>query len=64
MEIFIVEGLVVRPSAEILTISPFKDIWDNDKSRNKGEAIKQFQYIKKNKQLLMKYLVENIFQMI
>lgn len=45
MEIFKIEGRIVQPTIEILLISPFKEIWENDKSKNKDEALKDFAYI-------------------
>ena len=33
MEIFEISGNVVRPTASILTVSPFKEIWERDKSK-------------------------------
>lgn len=43
--LFKVENNTVYPNDEILLISPFKDIWDRDKNKNKDVAIKEFAYI-------------------
>lgn len=45
MEIFYIEGDRVRPTTHILLISPFKEIWERDKSPKKSQAIKEFTYI-------------------
>lgn len=45
VEIFEVDNSIVRPVKEILLISPFKDIWERDKSKHKVTAIKEFSYI-------------------
>lgn len=45
MEIFEVNGNVVRPTANILTISPFKEIWKRDKSKTKNIAMQEFAFI-------------------
>ena len=43
MEIFEVSGNVVRPTPNILTISPFKEIWERDKDKN--IAMQEFAFI-------------------
>ena len=45
MEIFIIEGAAVKTTTQILLISPFKEIWEEDKSRGKGVAMQIFSYI-------------------
>lgn len=43
--LFIIENGVAKPTPEILLVSPFKDIWERDKTTGKGKAIKEFSYI-------------------
>jgi hypothetical protein len=43
--LFSVENRVVMPTAEALLISPYKDIWNRDKSKDKQYAIEDFSYI-------------------
>lgn len=45
VEIFEMHNSHVTPVKEILLISPFKEIWDRDKSKHKETAIKEFSYI-------------------
>ena len=45
MEIFEVSGNIVRPTPNILTIYPFKEIWKRDKTKNKNLAIQEFAFI-------------------
>jgi hypothetical protein len=45
MNIFIVHENLVVPTPEILTIKPFKDIWDSDTTKKKDIAISKFSYI-------------------
>lgn len=45
MQIFIIEGNVVKPTTEILLISPFKQIWESDDSPHKEKAIMDFTFI-------------------
>lgn len=45
MEIFEVAGNVVRPTADILTVIPFQQIWKRDESKNKSVAMQEFAYI-------------------
>jgi hypothetical protein len=44
MDLFTVNNGKVVPSAEALTISPYKDIWAKDTSPEKSEAINVFSY--------------------
>lgn len=43
--LFKVESKVVSPNVETLLISPFKDIWERDDSKDKRYAIEDFSYI-------------------
>lgn len=43
--LFIIEGKAVMPNPETLLISPFKEIWERDKSKNKSKAMEEFAYI-------------------
>lgn len=43
--LFIVENNVALPNTETLLISPFKEIWDRDKTKNKQIAINEFTFI-------------------
>lgn len=43
--LFKVEGKVVFPTDEILLVSPFKEIWERDKSKNKEYALEDFAYM-------------------
>lgn len=43
--LFEVSDKVVFPNAETLMISPFKDIWERDKSKGKQNALQEFAYI-------------------
>lgn len=43
--LFKIQNKVVIPNEETLLIPPFKQIWDRDKDKNKGTAIKEFAYI-------------------
>ena len=45
MDLFTIENGVAKPSEHALLIEPFKNIWAEDKSRIKGEAMKSFTYI-------------------
>lgn len=45
MDIFVIENNVAKPSVDILLIHPFDKIWEDDKSKGKGEAIKDFTFI-------------------
>jgi hypothetical protein len=45
MELFILENNIAKPSIEALLISPFKEIWESDKTKQKGKAINIFTYI-------------------
>lgn len=43
--LFKVQNKIVIPNEETLLVPPFKEIWDRDKDKNKGMAIKEFAYI-------------------
>lgn len=43
--LFKVEGKIVQPNTETLLISPFKEIWERDKSKGKENAIEELTYI-------------------
>lgn len=43
--LFILENNIAKPNIETILISPFKDIWDRDNSKDKSEAIKEFTFI-------------------
>lgn len=43
--LFSIQGNVVYPNPETLLISPFKEIWERDKSKGKEVAIQEFSYI-------------------
>jgi len=43
--LFKVEDKIVKPTDEALQVSPFKDIWERDKSPNKEIALQEFTYI-------------------
>ena len=43
--LFIVENNIAKPNVETLLISPFKDIWERDKSTTKERAIKELTFI-------------------
>lgn len=45
MEIFFVEGKLVAPTAQILLISPFKEIWERDATPEKKVGYAEFAYI-------------------
>lgn len=45
MNVFQIEQGVVKPTAEILLISPFKEIWARDKTVKKETALRDFSYI-------------------
>jgi hypothetical protein len=45
VEIFEMHNSHVTPVKEILLVSPFKEIWDRDKSKHKETAIREFSYI-------------------
>lgn len=42
---FTLSGNVVTPNPAILLLDPFKKIWERDKSKDKGTAIKEFAYV-------------------
>lgn len=43
--LFTIEGKVVYPHAETLLITPFKEIWARDKSKDKNNALEEFAYM-------------------
>ena len=43
--LFNIENNRCKPIIETLLITPFKEIWEQDTSEDKGEAIKQFTFI-------------------
>lgn len=43
--LFELQNNVATPTTETLLISPYKEIWERDKSKNKEIAIKEFTYI-------------------
>lgn len=43
--LFVVENNVAKPNTETLLISPFKEIWERDKSKDKVQATKEFTFI-------------------
>lgn len=43
--LFVVENTIAKPNTETLLISPYKEIWERDKSKDKSVAIKEFTYI-------------------
>jgi len=43
--LFIIEGTKVMPREETLLISPFKEIWERDKNKDKKEALAELAYI-------------------
>lgn len=45
MEIFKIEGNIVKPTTEILLLSPFKEIWERDTTPKKALAILEFSFI-------------------
>lgn len=43
--LFEIENSVVSPNKETLLISPFKEIWERDKTKKKTKAMSEFAYI-------------------
>lgn len=43
--LFIIENNIAKPNVETLLISPYKEIWERDNSKDKERAIKEFTYI-------------------
>lgn len=43
--LFVIENSVAKPNTETLLISPFKEIWERDTSKDKSKAIKEFTFI-------------------
>lgn len=56
--LFNIKNNVVYPNTETLLISPFKEIWERDKSKNKTTALKEFAYI----EFMTSYLRSNPFR--
>lgn len=48
MDLFKIEGGVVKPTEHALIISPYKDLWDRDPDPAKTQAIKEFTFIELN----------------
>lgn len=45
MDLFKIEGGVVKPTEHAILIPPYSDIWHQDKSKDKHEALRKFTYI-------------------
>lgn len=45
MDLFIIEGNVVKPTVHALMLSPYKDMWEGDPDPEKSNAIREFTYI-------------------
>lgn len=43
--LFTIESKVVTPTTQVLLISPFKEIWERDTTKDKRYAIEDFSYI-------------------
>lgn len=43
--LFILENNIAKPNTETLLLSPFKEIWERDKSKDKYKAIREFTFI-------------------
>ena len=43
--LFVVENNIAKPNTETLLISPFKEIWVRDSSKDKSVAIAEFTFI-------------------
>lgn len=43
--LFVIQDRLVQPNPETLLISPFKEIWNRDKSEGKEVALQEFAYI-------------------
>lgn len=56
--LFKVEGKTVYPNDEVLLISPFKEIWERDKSKGKDVARQEFSYI----EFMTSYLKSNPYK--
>lgn len=48
MDLFRLEGTVVKPTEHALLVSPYKDIWERDEDPEKNNAIRDFSYIEFN----------------
>ena len=45
MEIFEINGNVVRPTAQALAVKCFKKLWTRDKTKDKSVALQEFAYV-------------------
>jgi len=45
MDLFIIEGNVVKPSVHALMLHPYSEIWSRDSDPEKSSAIREFTYI-------------------
>lgn len=45
MDLFKIEGKVVKPTEHALLLYPFSEIWDRDKGSDKGQALKEYKFI-------------------
>lgn len=45
MNIFEIKNYVVTFSPQALMLKPFREIWDNDSSKDKAEAVKELSYV-------------------
>ena len=43
--LFVVENNIAKPNTETLLMSPYKEIWNRDKSKDKSDAIRDFTFI-------------------
>jgi len=43
--LFNIEGNIAKPNTETLLISPFKEIWERDKSKDKHVALREFTFL-------------------
>lgn len=46
MNLLYIEGGIVHPTADALTVTPLKEIWERDKNKHKEQARGEFAYIK------------------
>jgi hypothetical protein len=58
MDLFVVEGNVVKPSVHALMIPPFSTIWEQDSDPKKSYAIMLFTYI----ELMCSHKKSNVFK--